>query len=179
MAQIDELREAPISIYSEYEDNEDKHLQSGTSTGAHEDPIMFTIKHFDGDEELDRMNDNGSEGNTKFRSRRSKKHETGNSEVKPSESSVTQNKTKTMYIDKGALDRMTCRSHDDCNNKESGEGVCDVSVSPHGNCSYCDRTGHTPMCLPGVSVPTIIISKLHMSLYAMRMIVIVRPPSQI
>ena len=27
---------------------------------------------------------------------------------------------------------------DDCNDVANGEGVCDVTSVPHGNCFYCD-----------------------------------------
>ena len=34
---------------------------------------------------------------------------------------------------------------DDCNDVANGEGVCDVTSVPHGNCYYCDRGE----CKPG------------------------------
>ena len=47
------------------------------------------------------------------------------------------------------VEERTCEDHGDCNDVKSGEGVCDVSLLPHENCFYCDKTDDQPRCKPG------------------------------
>ena len=47
------------------------------------------------------------------------------------------------------VEEKTCEDHGDCNDVKSGEGVCDVSLLPHENCFYCDKTDDQPRCKPG------------------------------
>ena len=46
----------------------------------------------------------------------------------------------------GICEEKPCVADADCNDEANGEGVCDVSTFPHGNCYYCDRG----QCKPGI-----------------------------
>ena len=55
----------------------------------------------------------------------------------------------TSFQPANGVEERTCQDHGDCNDVKSGEGVCDVSLLPHENCFYCDKTDDQPRCKPG------------------------------
>ena len=53
----------------------------------------------------------------------------------------------------GICELRPCVGDADCNDVANGEGVCDVTSVPHGNCYYCDRGE----CKPGKIIFIVLI----------------------